>query len=109
VPGRSSATLDSSSNAVPTAPRIKRVLIAAVTAAVICGIGVLTFLANIHGGSAFSRGLLAVAFPTLSLGAKFNLLGSPFLRWVALVSAFLLWAAITYLVLYLVRDDYEHL
>ena len=93
---------------MPATPKLKRIVVACLVAAAICGVGYLMFLENIHGGSVFSRTMLQVMFPTISLAFKYNLLfGSVGLLLVLLVSAYVLWAAVIYLFLSLLQayDD----
>jgi hypothetical protein len=92
---------------VPVTPRLKRIILACLVAAIVCAVGILMGLANIHSGSEFSRTMLVVMFPTVTLASKYRLSGNVGLLLLVLLSAYLLWVLVVYLVLALLQtyDD----
>ena len=91
---------------MPLTPRLKRIVLACLVAAAVCGVGFLIFLENIHGGSEFSRTLLVVMFPTAALAFKYNIVGKIGFV-IAVIGGYALWVLVVYLVLALVQayDD----
>jgi hypothetical protein len=77
--------------------RLKHGILACLIAAGICAMGFAMFLANIHGGSEFSRSLLKVLFPAVFLADRF--FNNELIDLLALVSGYLLWAVLAYLFL----------